>query len=360
MSIFNLNNKQHEAGYAPLILGEALGLYDNINVTHPKIFEFYKKQKAMDWSENEVDLVYSRQDVRTAPKSITDIMLINLAFQWELDSVAMQSTAVLLAPFITNSEFWASNFKNTEIEILHSLSYSEIVRNCIDDPKEIFDLALKNEQVINRGKRVQQALEELEADGALYRLGKIENDDDLFATVVTGLFAIYLLERVQFATSFASTFAVVESGYFTGIGQLIQKIMLDELTVHAPVIEYALNYIFQNDPRGRKLFSNKTYINSLKEMTDEVLLAEYQFAEYVMSEGRSVVGLTVNNLKGYADYNANYAYTILGMGKDVKQPLHFIDKWLNIDNSQIAKQETDATNYLLAEVIDDVDGELDL
>ena len=60
--------------------------------------------KSIDWNEKEVDLTRDKQQFESCPTSIRDIMIKNLAYQSELDSVASRSVGVLIAPFITNSE----------------------------------------------------------------------------------------------------------------------------------------------------------------------------------------------------------------------------------------------------------------
>ncbi len=154
MSIFNQQNTAWKTGQYPLFLGESLGLYDSINTPYPQLFELYKLQKSIDWSEDEVNLEQSRMDLLQCSQNNYDVMLKNLAFQWELDSVASRSIAPLFAPFVTNSELWAMLSKQSEIENLHALTYSEIIRQCIADPKLVFNEVMANQAVLERSDTV--------------------------------------------------------------------------------------------------------------------------------------------------------------------------------------------------------------
>ena len=225
--MFNNDNTTWKSGKYPLFLGEAPALYDSINVTHPKMFELYKAQKATDWDEAEIDLSQSKIGMLTCPPELRDVMVKNLALQWEFDSVASRSIAPLFAPFITNSEFWAAILKNSEIEVLHALTYSEIVRQCIPDPNTIFEEIHHNEHIMGRMEPVAKAFNDLRIAGAKYILGLI-TDEEAYPIVIKALIALFCLERGQFVVSFSATFAVVDAyGDFQGIGTLVQKIMMD-------------------------------------------------------------------------------------------------------------------------------------
>lgn len=356
-TLINLSNEGWKEGYYPLILGDRLGLHDSLNVAHPKLFALYKRQKEIDWEENEVSLVESKMDMEVnAPKYIKDLMIKNLSYQWEFDSIASRSFATLLAPFITNSEFWLAQAKNQEIEGLHALTYSEIVRLCL--PKEtdtIIENITHNENISNRFTKVSEVLADLQVAGSDYVTGRIPNDQSLFNRVFKGLYAMYLSERLQFMSSFATTFVTAEQGYFVGICKLVQKIALDELTVHAAVLDYVLNYLSTKDPRGR--IAVKECWKELVDLRQDVINSELSWNRYVFSEGRKSVGLTRDLLDEWTQYNAHFAGLPVGITNSSEtpaNPLPYMKDWLDIDSFQNANQEGDNTNYQKIRTIDDV------
>lgn len=357
MAVFNKDNTEWKGGKYPLFMGQAPALYDSINVTYPKLFELYKKQKATDWSEDEISLEQSRIDMLTCPKDIKDIMVKNLALQWEFDSVASRAIAPVFAPFVTNSEYWAAILKISEIEVLHALTYSEIVRQCIADPKEIFNEVLTNQNILGRMGPIAVAFNALQEAGAKYTLGLISSDD-AYPIVMNGLVALYCLERLQFMASFAATFAVVEQGYFQGVGKLVQKIMQDERFIHAEVDKIAIEIEIETG-RGDKWLQDYSW--QVGEMIDSVVQAEYDWAEYLFSEGRKVVGLNEHLMKDWVNYNAQEVYSTLKLKPPVivkKSPLKFMDNWLDLNKNQNAQQEADSANYSLNIIIDDVGDEI--
>jgi ribonucleoside-diphosphate reductase beta chain len=356
--LFNNDNTTWKSGKYPLFFGEAPALYDSINVTHPALFEKYKLQKATDWDEAEIDLSQARIGMQTCPAETKDVMVKNLALQWEFDSVASRSIAPLFAPFITNSEFWAAILKNSEIEVLHALTYSEIVRQCIPDPNTIFEQIHHNEHIIGRMEPVSKAFSELRIAGAQYILGLI-SDEEAYPIVMKALIALYALERGQFVASFAATFAVVDAfGDFQGIGTLVQKIMMDERFIHAEVDRIALEIEFATE-RGQRFIVE--YKEEVKALLDSIRGAEYKWATYLFSEGRKVGNLNEGLMFDHIDFEFKPIYDTVGLEAPrvvKKAPLKFMERWMDLNKVQNANQETDQANYLLNIIVDDIGEEV--
>lgn len=356
--LFNNDNTTWKGGKYPLFLGEAPALYDSINVTHPKFFELYKSQKATDWDEAEINLDQARIGMETCDPAVRDVMVKNLALQWEFDSVASRAIAPLFAPFITNSEFWAAILKNSEIEVLHALTYSEIVRQCIPDPNTIFEQIHHNEHIMGRMEPVAKAFNELRLAGAKYILNMI-TDDEAYPIIIKALIALYGLERGQFVSSFSATFAVVDAvGDFQGIGTLVQKIMLDERFIHAEVDKKALEIEFATE-RGKKFLQE--HIGEAKELLDSIRDAEYKWANYLFSEGRKVVNLNEQLMVDYVDHEFAPIYETIGLEPPrivKKNPLKYMERWMDLNKVQNANQETDQANYFLNIIVDDIGDEI--
>lgn len=353
MSVFNQDNQEWKTGKYNLFLGEAPGLYDSINVTHPKIFKLYKEQKSADWSEDEIDLEQSRIDMLTCAPEVREIMVENLALQWEADSIAARSIAPLFAPFVTNSEYWAALLKVSEIEVLHALTYSEIVRVCMSNPKEIFERIMKNDAIIGRMEVVAKAFNELKTAGAKYSLGQMTKEE-AYPIVMRAVVALFCLERLQFVDSFAATFGVVETGVYQGIGKLVQKIMQDERYIHAELGKYAIQTELATE-RGKEWFEKER--ETIRAMIDEVVQSEYTWNTHLFSNGRKCVGFTQQNGVDWIDYNAQDVYKVFGFEPPrvvEKNPLKYMENWLDLNKTQNANQEGDQANYRLNIIVDDL------
>ena len=353
--IFNKDNTNHLVAEMPLFLGQKLGIHDTINIRHPYLEQMFIQLKAIDWVEDEVSLDKDKLQFENCPPEIRDIMIKNLAFQAELDSIASRSAGVLIAPFISNSELWRLDLAIAVNEVLHSATYTHIIKMCLRDTSEFFNEVYKNEQVLNRATKVSEVFHEIQELGAYYTLhGYGSYKKEVFEEAIIKYWvAMYALERIQFMVSFAATFALAEQDYFLGIASLVQKILKDEYSIHVKRAKYVVN-ILKKEFAG----SYKEIEQDLKSIIDEVVESEYTWAEYIFSEGRKVVGLNEQLSKQWVQYCASEVYESVGVEMPFKKieenPLLFMDKWINIDKIQTAAQETQLTNYKLNSWVDDI------
>lgn len=354
--MFNKDNQEWKTGNYSLFCGEKPALHDSINVRYPKIDKLYREQISKRWVWNEFNHEQSKLDLVSCPKSIYEVMLLNLAYQWEADSVASRAIAPMFAPFVTNSELWAALVENTSMEVVHALTYSEIVRTCVPDPSIVFKMVMENEKTLKRGQKVCDTFTAVSIVGSLYTTGEISKQEATQAACVA-IAALYILERLSFMASFAATFAVCEQGYFQSIGKAVQKIMMDELFCHAALDEEVIR-VLQSEGVWETLSQDVRQI--IEDVFDEVIQQELQWADYLFSEGRSIVGLNPSLLKEWVLYNAQPVRQLLGVDKEGKyaysggSPLKYMDNWINIDKVQNANMEADGNNYALNVIKNDV------
>lgn len=350
IKIFNSKTSAHKTGNYPLFFGEGSGLYDNINQPYPYLYDLVEKLKQLDWSPDDVDLTQTRMDLLKCGEGTRKFMLFNLAYQWSLDSIAM-SIPTLFAPFITNSEYGHLLSRIGENEMLHSQTYSNIVRQCVRDPQEVFNMVYEHEEVLQRSDVVHKVLSDLKRVGAEFTLGLI-SEEDVKPYVLKGLVAVYSLERISFLSSFSCTFALAEQEFFVGGARLVQKILMDEM-VHYEAGRYVLQEVLLKTEEYSTLF------NSLKSEMEEIISGvveqELNWNTYLFKEGAPVVGLNKTLLDEWVKYNAQDVYKNL----DIKpyfelvkgNPLPWFEQnWMDLNSHQNANMEADATNYQVSSV----------
>lgn len=361
MALFNTDNTAHKTGEYPIFLGQPMGLYDSVTQVYPSLMDLYQKQKAQDWSHDEFDFTQSRQDFKTCPPSVHDIALETIMWQWEADSVAAQSIFALLSPFITNSEAFAMIQKQSEIEVTHALTYSEIIRNCNPAPREVIAKIMNNQDVLKRTDSIVRYMRDLEVLGAHYRLDKDSVDPEVARrTILRALFALLGLEGIEFIASFACTFALAEQQWFMGVAQAVQKIMLDEM-LHTQM-DLEIVTILLKDDDWRESF--EAIKGELKEILDEVISQEKAWSEYIFSDGRAIVGLNENLLMEWVHWNSAPLYDFFQIKRDFstpsRDPLPWMYTWMNPGSQQNANQEQTNGDYQLNSTKDDAKGiELD-
>ena len=90
---------------------------------------------------------------------------------------------------------------------------------------------------------------------------------------------------------------------------------------------------------------------------DEVVSNELTWTDYVFTEGREVIGLTPALLKDYVRYMAAPIYKALGANivfeVPKKNPLPYMDNYLDGSKVQAAAQEIQITSYSVGALEDD-------
>ena len=127
-NIFNTHHTYHPKTQS-LFLQEKPGLVDSIHKYHPEIWRLYKKLKSLDWDENEFDFSSCMAEFKTCSKTHYEMMIKTIAWQWEADSIAAHNLIPIAAPFVSSSELWALWLEIGKNEMLHALTYCEIVKN---------------------------------------------------------------------------------------------------------------------------------------------------------------------------------------------------------------------------------------
>jgi ribonucleoside-diphosphate reductase beta chain len=344
--IFNVNKDNYQN--TPIFFGQQNGLFDSINKRYPALWTLYKDLKKNDWEENELSFLSCNVEFKTCDHNTSDMMILQLGWQWSTDSVAARSVIGILSHSIASSEIWAGYCQITANENVHALTYSEIVRMSFDNPDEVIKRVLSVKESQNRLQLVTDVFDKTLEMNLDYSRGVLPYSQELYEQNFMFLVALYTMERLQFMASFAITFAICKSGLFQPIGLMVQKIAKDEYEYHAPygagVIKAELN-----TPRGQLAFKNNRA--KILALLNAVTQGEFDWADYSFSEGRTLPGMTAEKVKNWVRFNARAVYTFFGLDKESSHelidynPLIFMADWINIDNNQQSPQEMANNNY---------------
>jgi ribonucleoside-diphosphate reductase beta chain len=347
MSVFNKNNDGHKSKSYPLFFGQDLGLFDTVNVAYPELEELYQQQLVQIWNEFEIDLSQDKMDMRELPAGVVDLMVKTISWQHLADSIACKSIVALLVPFCTNSELEGLLTIQTFFEIIHSRTYSHIVKQTFTNPNDMLERTYNDMNVLMRSNVVANTFEELEnlpKDASLY-----QKKCALFKVMC----ALYALEGISFMSSFAVTFAISETDVFQGIASLVSLICRDEV-LHTRMDATIIDILLRDEEWKTILEENKS---DIKAIIDEVVKQELDWADHLFSEGRQLVGLNANLLKEYTQFMAAPIYDHLGINYDFhkveKTPLPYMSKYIDPSKMQSAAQEIQLTSYQVGATIDD-------
>lgn len=349
-TIFN-TEKNYELTNGSLFLQQEPGLLDSINRANPEIFALYKKMKSLDWDENEFPFDSCIAEFQTCDRNQYDIMIKTLAWQWEADSVAAHSIAPIVAPFVSSSDLWAAWLRVSDNEVLHGLTYSEIVKGSFVDYKATFAAVLGEVEAYRRLSTIASVMAYTKTISAQLMDGRISRDDPRARdAIMLFTIAMFLLERVQFMSSFAITFSFAEAGMFLPIGKAVQKICNDEFNVHVQLDKA----ILRNELGlrvGRDSF-DRIKPQVLK-MIEEVGNSEiFWTMRSLFAGGRQLVGCNAEMVCDWVQFGLTDVYDTLGLKNEKfkiirKNPLPFIEDWIDINKNQGSPQEEKGGNYLL-------------
>lgn len=370
-NVMNVENDNNQTGFYPLFLGEDLGFSDEINITYPEIHKVYKEQQSMFWLEDEFHFNDDRQDLIEAPDSEKDVMVLNLLAQHLMDSVASRSIIEIFGPVVTNTELHNWLLNQSFFEGIHASTYMKIFRNCFNDGNAVLERGKHNLEVFKRSKKIGEVFNNLIQDITAWTNKSVTikpTNEQMRAGLLKGMVTLYALEQISFMSSFAATFALVETGRYANIGKAISSICADEV-VHAKGDRIVLESMLREKATdGGKSYAEifKAILPEIKIIVDSIVQQEMDWSEYIFSEGRKVLGLNTSLLKEYVNYMAQPLYANLGLEWDVERfgevvndnPLPYMDVYIDRDKVQTANQEITNNNYRVGQVINDLDDEV--
>lgn len=357
-NILNINKKSYEN--SPLFLGEKPGLFDTINKPHPELYRIYKDMKSRDWDENEHSFASCNTDFKTSPKSVYDMMIRTLAWQWEADTVAARSVLPIMAPFVTDTQLWCAFVQITASELVHSATYSEIVRGSFDNPDEVLQEILSIQASFKRLENVATIFEKAYDTSHKYALGEVGPTQETYNDIFMMMCALLVLERIQFMASFAITFAICDTGVFAPIGVNVQKICQDELDIHVRFDKYVIRSMMETQ-QGKTAFQQLK--PQIQQLIDSVTEHEISWTmNDLFSEGRELIGVEANDVCDWVKICSKDVYDVFGLTSPfaipTKHNLSYLKRWIDMGASQASPQEQRNSAYLLGGFVDDLGDEV--
>ena len=354
---------------SPLFLGESLGLQEYLTPRYPKLYQIFKDQRAQQWVETEIDLSNDQTQWVSLPEETKQITILNLANQMMMDSMLGRSPLRSLMPFVSNEELEIAygEIQRTEAS-LHSVTYSHIIQSVFPNPDEVLEEIKKNKKALKRLDLIKDLFDELYEmsikkqyeEEILCQTWSEEQNRELKKTILKTLVAHYVLESNQFMASFSMTFALAEQDILKGFAKELQLIARDEIGIHVGFSEEVVS--IQRE-EWKDIWEEIE--EDLVAIFLEVFYSECDWGEYVLSEGRKVVGLNAVLIKEFLQYVCTGSMEKLGLKvpeeiyrKD--NPLLWMETWIDISKIQPAPQEAEILNYKIGKVNAAVDtSELD-
>ena len=366
MTVFN--TKQVDTKKQPMFFGQPLGVQRYDSYKYPVFDKLTTQQLGYFWRPEEVSLQKDRGDYQTLRAEQKHIFTSNLKYQTMLDSVQGRAPGMAFIPYCSLPELEACMEVWSFMEMIHSRSYTYIVKNVYSDPSEVFDTILTDDKILERASSVTESYDNFInyaqewGQGNMWQPGSKGSPSeewtrkDLKKYLYRAVANVNILEGIRFYVSFACSFAFGELKLMEGSAKIISLIARDE-NQHLVLTQTILkNWANGDDPDMKQIMKEEeewTY-----KMFDKCVNEEKKWAEYLFKDG-SMIGLNDKLLYQYVEWIANKRLRSIGLKPQYdipakNNPLPWTQHWISSKGLQVAPQETEVESYVVGGIKQDV------
>ena len=366
MTVFN--TKQHDTSKAQMFFGPPLGVQRYDKFKYPIFDKLTQTQLGFFWRPEEVSLQKDRADYQTLNEAQKHIFTSNLKYQILLDSVQGRGPGMAFAPYCSLPELEGCMNIWQTMEMVHSRSYTHIIKNVYADPSEVFDKILEDDKILSRAQSVTAAYDEFLQAAQEYGSGRMwehqlegvplaENElYELKRKLYRAVANVYILEGIRFYVSFACSFAFGELKLLEGSAKIIGLIARDE-SQHMTITQNIMNKWRDGDDPAMVEIAKEEEVN-VYSMFQQCVEEEKSWANYLFKDG-SIIGLNDKLLAKYVEWTANRRLKSIGLKAIfdtpiTNNPLPWTEHWLSSKGMQVAPQETEVESYLIGSIKQDV------
>ena len=326
-------------------------------VKYKKLADFDSTARGFFWQPEEISLTKDANDFKEASDAVKHIFTSNLLRQTALDSLQGRGPTQVFTPVCSIPELEALMYNWGFFETnIHSKSYSHIIRNIYNVPKDVFNTIHDTKEIIDMASSVGKYYDDLHKINCYKELDpQMAGEEAHIKAIWLALNASYALEAFRFMVSFATSLAMVENKIFIGNGNIISLILQDEL-LHKGWTAYIINQVVKEDERFAK--AKQECEGEVYQLYMDVIREEKQWADYLFKMG-PVIGLNANVLKDFVDYTAAGALKEIGIkyqnNAPKSTPIPWFNKHSDTSKKQTALQENESTNYVLGVMSESLD-----
>jgi ribonucleoside-diphosphate reductase beta chain len=366
MTVFN--TEIHNVKTQPMFFGKPLGVQRYDEYKYPVFDKLTQTQLGYFWRPEEISLQKDRADYAQLRSEQKHIFTSNLKYQIMLDSVQGRGPGMAFIPYCSLPELEACMQAWGFMEMIHSRSYTYIIKNIYSNPAEVFDTILSDDRILERASSVTESYDSFINSAHFYGSSPTwkhvnENVDyakteryELKRKLYRAVSNVNILEGIRFYVSFACSFAFGELKLMEGSAKIISLIARDE-NQHLVITQNIINKWKEGDDPEMKQIAQEEEQNvyaMFKRAVDE----ERHWAEYLFKEG-SMIGLNDKLLCQYVEWIANRRMKAIGLKPiyDIpakNNPLPWTEHWISSKGLQVAPQETEVESYVVGGIKQDV------
>ena len=366
MTVFN--TEQVNTKKQPMFFGQPLGIQRYDSYKYPVFDKLTTQQLGYFWRPEEVSLQKDRGDYQTLRPEQKHIYTSNLKYQIMLDSIQGRGPGMAFIPYCSLPELEACMEVWGFMEMIHSRSYTYIIKNVYADPSEVFDKIVTDDRILERASSVTEAYDDFISGAQQYgnsTMWELANEGhmagqydrrELKRKLYRAVANVNILEGIRFYVSFACSFAFGELKLMEGSAKIISLIARDE-NQHLAITQNILNKWAQGDDPEMKQIMKEEEEWTYKAF-DRAVMEEKRWADYLFKDG-SMIGLNDKLLQQYVEWIANRRLKSIGLKPQYDiaasaNPLPWTQHWISSKGLQVAPQETEVESYVVGGIKQDV------
>jgi len=365
MTVFN---KEHvDTKTQPMFFGKPLGVQRYDSYKYPVFDKLTTQMLGYFWRPEEVSLQKDRGDYQSLRPEQKHIFTSNLKYQILLDSVQGRGPGMAFAPYCALPELEGAMNVWQFMEMIHSRSYTYIIKNVYPNPSEVFDKILDDEKILSRAKSVTAAYDdfinaaqeygqsnwwrpEWSSENASYE------EKELKRKLYLAVSNVNILEGIRFYVSFACSFAFGELKLMEGSAKIISLIARDE-NQHTVLTQQMIKaWQKGDDPVMQEIMKEEE--QTVIDMFANAVSEEKEWAQYLFKDG-TMIGLNDKLLVKYVEWIANKRMRAIGLTPIYdapirNNPLPWTEHWISSKGLQVAPQETEVESYVVGGIKQDM------
>jgi ribonucleoside-diphosphate reductase beta chain len=253
------------------------------------------------------------------------------------------------------------------MEMIHSRSYTYIIKNIYPNPSEVFDKILDDEKILSRAKSVTAAYDDFINAAQEYGQSNwwrpewsSENasreEKELKRKLYLAVSNVNILEGIRFYVSFACSFAFGELKLMEGSAKIISLIARDE-NQHTVLTQQMIKaWQKGDDPVMQQIMKEEE--QTVIDMFANAVNEEKEWAQYLFKDG-TMIGLNDKLLTKYVEWIANKRMRAIGLTPIYdapirNNPLPWTEHWISSKGLQVAPQETEVESYVVGGIKQDM------
>ena len=366
MTVFNTD--EVDTKKQPMFFGKPLGVQRYDSYKYPQFENLTKQQLGYFWRPEEVSLQKDRGDYQSLNSVQRHIYTSNLKYQIMLDSVQGRAPGMAFLPYCSLPELESCMEVWSFMEMIHSRSYTYIIKNVYSNPTEVFDTILKDDRILERAASVTESYDTFIKQAQDWGASNNWREDwrehinaqwtrkDLKRSLYRAVANVNILEGIRFYVSFACSFAFGELKLMEGSAKIISLIARDE-SQHLVLTQNIINNWRKGDDSDMVEICKEEEEWTYK-MFDVCVNEEKKWADYLFKDG-SMIGLNDKLLHQYFEWIANKRLEAIGLKSQYDipashNPLPWTQHWLSSKGLQVAPQETEVESYVVGGIRQDV------